>query len=91
MKRLTTLQIKNRLKSIGGWKIQNKKLAKEFKFENFSQSLKFVNQVGKLADNQDHHLDIILKYSSVKIILSTHSVKGLTEKDFNLAKSINNL
>ncbi|MDB6034312.1 MAG: pterin-4-alpha-carbinolamine dehydratase [Verrucomicrobiales bacterium] len=63
-------------------------LEKEFKFKNFKQALAFVNRVGELAEEQNHHPDIYLAWGLVKITIWTHAVDGLTESDFVLAAKI---
>lgn len=64
---------------------------KEFKFNNFKESLDFVNMVGELAEGEGHHPDIEFGWGWVKIILTTHSIGGLSQNDFILASKINNL
>ncbi len=56
-----------------------------YKFPSFRASLAFVAFVGEIAEARDHHPDIDIRYSKVKLTLSTHSAGGLTEKDFDLA------
>lgn len=74
------------------WRIvEQKKLEREFKFKDFKQALEFTNQVGQIAEEQNHHPDIYLTWGKVKISISTHSVGGLTENDFILAAKIDKL
>jgi 4a-hydroxytetrahydrobiopterin dehydratase len=65
-------------------------LVAEFKFNNFKEALDFVNHVGVLAENANHHPDISFGWGYVKIILTTHSAGGITDQDYNLAKEIEN-
>ena len=74
-----------------GWKIQENKLEKEFKFKNFVQSMGFANQVALIAQAEDHHPEMEISYSKVEIELWTHAAKGLTENDFILAAKIDML
>jgi 4a-hydroxytetrahydrobiopterin dehydratase len=74
-----------------GWKIEDNKLEKEFKFKNFVQSMGFANQVALIAQAEDHHPEIEISYSKVEIELWTHKVGGLTENDFILAAKIDQL
>ena len=66
-------------------------LERQFKFEDFRQALDFVNEVGAIAEEQDHHPDIYLSYGKVKIQLWTHKIDGLHENDFILAAKIDAL
>jgi 4a-hydroxytetrahydrobiopterin dehydratase len=74
-----------------GWKIEDNKLEKEFKFKNFVQSMGFANQVALIAQAEDHHPEIEISYSKVEIELWTHAAGGLTENDFILAAKIDEL
>lgn len=66
-------------------------LVKAFIFDNFSSGVGFVVKVGELADSADHHPDVRLSWGKVEITLSTHEESGLTQKDFDLAKSIESI
>ena len=69
-----------------GWKvIRGHHIEKEYTFKDFAQALAFTNKVGALAEKENHHPDIVLSWGKVKIILWTHSVGGLSEKDFQFA------
>lgn len=91
--RLQQPEIKKLLSQLRGkWKLKDgKQLERTFKFEDFKQALDFTNQVGELAEAQEHHPDILLMYGEVRLQLSTHSAKGLTKNDFILAAKINEL
>lgn len=74
------------------WKNAEKSLIKDFEFSDFSEALEFVSKVGELAQKEDHHPDILIHdYSKVKVIPTTHSEDGVTEKDHSLAEKINNI
>jgi 4a-hydroxytetrahydrobiopterin dehydratase len=71
------------------WKVvRGHHLEREFAFKNFREALAFTNQVGKLAEAQNHHPDIHLAWGKVKITLWTHKIDGLTESDFVMAAKI---
>ena len=63
-------------------------LEKEFAFNNFREALAFTNEVGELAEAQNHHPDIYLAWGKVRITIWTHKIDGLTESDFVLAAKI---
>jgi 4a-hydroxytetrahydrobiopterin dehydratase len=74
------------------WKIENELLTKEFEFNNFTEAIQFVNNILPLAEQMNHHPDILIhSYKKVKIMLYTHSEKKITEKDHSLAKKIDQL
>lgn len=69
-----------------GWTMPNEHhLEKEYRFKDFREALGFVNRLGEVAEQEGHHPDIFLAWGRVKVTLWTHSVGGLTEKDFSLA------
>ncbi len=89
-------EIHKYLKKVDGWDVKsddNKTyyLLKEFKFENFLESQKFVNDVGKIAENEAHHPDIWFGWGYAKIKIFTHAINGLHESDFILAAKIDKL
>ena len=89
-------EIHKYLKKVDGWDVKKNKdeiyfLEKTFKFKNFSESQKFVNMVGNIAETEGHHPDIIFGWSYATIQIFTHKIKGLTESDFILAAKINKI
>ena len=80
-------------KKVDGWKIiKNKKniyfLEKDFAFKNFLKSQYFINEVGKISEEEGHHPDISFGWGYAKISITTHAIKGLSENDFILAAKI---
>ncbi|MBI4140119.1 4a-hydroxytetrahydrobiopterin dehydratase [Candidatus Woesearchaeota archaeon] len=89
---LTRKQYKPLLKQVKKWTVvREHHIEKEYKFDDFAKALLFVNKTGKLAEQQGHHPDIVLKWGYVKLTLWTHKVDGLTERDFILAAKIDKL
>ena len=89
-------EIHKYLKKVDGWDVKsddNKTyyLLKEFRFENFRESQKFVNDVGNIAENEAHHPDIWFGWGYAKIKIFTHAINGLHESDFVLAAKIDRL
>lgn len=69
-----------------GWQLVNEHhLEKEYKFKNFREALDFTNRVVELAEQQNHHPDILLAWGRVKLSIWTHKIDGLTESDFVFA------
>jgi len=89
-------EIHKYLKKIDGWDVKKNKnetffLEKNFKFKNFSDSQKFVNNVGEIAEVESHHPDIIFGWGYAKIQIFTHKIQGLVESDFILAAKIDKI
>jgi 4a-hydroxytetrahydrobiopterin dehydratase len=89
MIKLTEERISENLKSLNGWYLENNSIRKKFITKGFPQTLGLVAEIGALCQQLDHHPDYLtLKYSEVEVSFSTHSVGGLSEKDFEIAKQI---
>ena len=73
------------------WALTGKVIARTFRFVDFAGAMRFTNRVAKLAEAANHHPDITIRYNKVRLALTTHDEGGLTEKDFKLAKKINEL
>ena len=83
-------------KKVDGWDITKDKdeiffLSKKFKFENFLKSQDFVNEVGKISEQEGHHPDISFGWGYAEIKVTTHAIKGLSENDFILAAKIDKI
>lgn len=86
---LAGAQLGEMLGKVQGWElVEGKKIVKGFKFPDFKAALAFVNRVGGLAEQEGHHPDIFLSWGKVRVELSTHAVKGLSENDFIMAAKI---
>lgn len=86
--RLRQKQLKTQLSNVQGWKRRGRQISKLYVFEDFVQSIRFVNRVAKLAEDMNHHPDIDIRYNKVKLTLTTHDEGGLTMRDFRLARKI---
>ena len=83
-------------KKIDGWDIiKNQKniysLEKKIIFKNFVESQKFVNEVGRISEEEGHHPDISFGWGYAVIQIFTHKIKGLVESDFILAAKIDKI
>lgn len=91
MDRLSEEQIETALEGLDGWETEDDFIVKEYEFEDFQSALAFVNQIGQLAEEADHHPDINFGWGYAVIAMMTHDVEGLTQRDFDLAKKIDAL
>lgn len=82
------------LKQVQNWSLVRDgthKIVRQLKFEDFREALEFVNKVGKIAEEEQHHPDIKIVYNKVQLDLFTHAVGGLSENDFIVAAKIDQL
>lgn len=82
-------QIKPLHAQVPAWDVVNERcLSREFLFTNFATALRFVNQIGEIAEAQGHHPDIQLAWGRVVLDVWTHKIDGLTESDFIYAAKV---
>jgi 4a-hydroxytetrahydrobiopterin dehydratase len=76
----------------GGWRVVDQHhLEHDYAFKDFREAIAFVNRVGELAEEQNHHPDIYLAWGKVRVTIWTHKIDGLTESDFILAAKTDRL
>jgi 4a-hydroxytetrahydrobiopterin dehydratase len=73
------------------WERDGHELVKVQREHDFAGALDFVNRVGAIAERADHHPDIDIRWNTVTLRLSTHSAGGITTKDLELAREIDDL
>jgi 4a-hydroxytetrahydrobiopterin dehydratase len=74
-----------------GWEKYGNSLRREFKFDDFSGSVDFVNRLTPVANEMNHHPDLFISWNLVRVSLLSHSEHGITENDFELAKKLDGL
>tara|TARA_R110001583_G_scaffold10417_7_gene47895 strand:- start:9988 stop:10314 length:327 start_codon:yes stop_codon:yes gene_type:complete len=85
-------EINQHLAKLNGWQVVDlHHLLKIFLFSDFKSALAFVNQVGEIAEDENHHPDMILSWGKVVVSIWTHKIDGLHENDFILAAKIDEL
>ena len=85
---LADAEIERLLAELGrnGWRaVDGHHLEKEYRFPDFAEALAFVNRVGAVAEEQQHHPDLLLAWGRARVTIWTHKIDGLTESDFVFA------
>lgn len=77
-----------RLRRLPGWERLGNEIVRTFRLPSFPEAIGFVDRVAVVAEAADHHPDIDIRWRDVRMVLSTHSEGGLTDKDFALAAEI---
>ena len=83
-------EIKENLDSLDGWIIKNNLLYKKFSFKTFMNAFSFMNIIADQSEKVDHHPKLINEYNKVEVELFTHSSNSISNKDFSLARFIDN-
>jgi 4a-hydroxytetrahydrobiopterin dehydratase len=73
------------------WSVKDQTLERQWKFKDFRKAMAFVDRVADLAEQENHHPDIGISYNTVRLVLATHKIHGLSLNDFILAAKIDRL
>jgi len=88
---LSADQVQAELAATPGWELAEGRITKTATHKDFAAALRYVNAVGYLAEKANHHPDIVMSWNKVMLTLVSHSAGGLTDQDFALARSLNEL
>ena len=92
MDKLSTLDRETKLKKFleNGWVLDEKRdaISKEFQFKNFIEAFSWMTKIAFWAEKINHHPEWFNVYRNVKVILTTHDVKGLSNLDLELASKM---
>jgi 4a-hydroxytetrahydrobiopterin dehydratase len=84
-------QIPSALAIIPQWQCHDQVISRTYEFKKFPAAMDFVNAIGRIAEQVQHHPDIDIRWNKVTLALTTHDAGGLTEKDFALARQCDEL
>jgi 4a-hydroxytetrahydrobiopterin dehydratase len=78
-------EVASRLRRLA-WEREGDEIVREWRFDDFNEAIAFVNRVAEVAEDANHHPDILLHgWNKVKLSLTNHAAGGLTEVDFTMA------
>ena len=84
----TQAQIAERLRDLAGWYYEDALIQRVYKTDGWPTTLMLVNAIGYLSEAAYHHPDLNVTWGRITVKLSTHSAGGITDKDFELARQI---
>lgn len=87
MAKLGADEARQRMPQLPGWALDGDVIRKEFTFGAFPDAVAFIVRLGFAAESVDHHPDLLINYKRVTVSYSTHSEGGLTDKDFDGART----
>jgi 4a-hydroxytetrahydrobiopterin dehydratase len=92
---LTATQIIASLAKVEGWKLHGDgadvAIEKTYRFDNFLKTMAFVNAIAYVAEQQDHHPELLVTYGSCSVRFNTHDVQGVSRSDFECAALVDAL
>ena len=90
-KKLTDAEVLKLLTQLPLWRCENGRLHREIASGNFAKGVQWITRIAEVAEELNHHPDIVLTYTRVTVEIYTHDVGGITEFDFELARRIDSL
>ena len=84
---LNEKQIKKLIKN-DDWNFNNESIDKNFKFTSYMDGIKFVNKIAELAEQKNHHPDILIGWCNVNVSITSHDMGGVTNQCVELANEI---
>jgi len=87
-RKLSDFEVTEHLREFEGWSLEHGQLTKTFAFENYLDGPGFAVKVGRIAEDLNHHPDILITWCKVKISVNTHDVDGISPYDFELARLV---
>lgn len=91
MERLDEGRIREQLKSLPGWSLQEGKLYREYGFGDFVEAFGFMSKAALIAERMNHHPEWSNVYNRVSVRLTTHDAGGITDRDLELAAAMNDI
>jgi 4a-hydroxytetrahydrobiopterin dehydratase len=92
---LTATQIIAKLAQAPGWKLHGDgpdlAIEKTYRFDNFLKTMAFVNALAFIAEQQDHHPELLVTYGACSVRFNTHDVQGVSRSDFECAALVDAL
>lgn len=88
---LTPDEVSSRLEDLRAWTLDGPAITKLFTFKDFAHVVAFLDRITPVADEQNHHPDVAIHWNELTLTLWTHASGGLTERDFRLARAIDEM
>ena len=86
--KLSETEVMRELENLPGWRSEQGRLCKEFRFKTFAGAITFINQVAEIARASRHHPEIWNSYNRVRLTLTTHDEGGVSDKDVTFARAV---
>ena len=83
--------VRTALAELDGWELGTDAIRRELQFDGFREAIAFINRVADLADAADHHPELTNVYATVTVVLTSHDAGGVTAKDLDLARAIDDV
>ena len=88
MATLDDAEIARRLEGLPRWRREGNAICREYELADFVEALGMIVRIGALAERANHHPTLVNSYNRLRVELSTHDAGGITERDFALARAV---
>jgi len=84
-------ELESQLKKCPEWEAGEGEISRVIEFESYMEGIDFVNTVAEIAEESQHHPELIVGYNAVTVSLTTHDEGGVTDLDIEMAQRVDNL
>ena len=88
MSRLSENEIQDRLLELSGWDFNENAIGKTFTFETYMESIGFINRLAELAEETNHHPDMVVGWCRIDVVFTSHDQGGVTLACIQMAKAV---
>ena len=88
---LTDSEVQSKLDLMEEWILVDKSISKEFHFNDYMSGIDFVNVLAKIAEENNHHPDLIIGWCKVTVTFTSHDLGGVTSDCINMAKALDKI
>ncbi|MDC1038622.1 4a-hydroxytetrahydrobiopterin dehydratase [Candidatus Marinimicrobia bacterium] len=86
MSRLTDTEIQKKLSALNGWEFKDNAIRKKFTFDAYMDSIAFINRLAEIAEEANHHPDMIVGWCKIDIAFTSHDQGGVTAACLEMAQ-----
>tara|TARA_X000001036_G_C20583980_1_gene767967 strand:+ start:453 stop:749 length:297 start_codon:yes stop_codon:yes gene_type:complete len=83
---LSKVEVYKQLKLLDGWSLNNNTIKKEYIFDSYMDSIRFINLLAKKAEENNHHPDLVVGWCKINMVLTSHDFGGVTQLCIRLAQ-----
>lgn len=91
IQKMSESEVENRLRALPGWTLASGKLHREYKFTDFIHAFGFMATAAIAIEKRNHHPEWFNLYNRVVVDLTTHDAGGISQRDFDLARTLDEL
>ncbi len=89
MSRLSVTEIQEKLSALNEWEFKDNTIRKTFTFETYMESIAFINRLAKIAEEANHHPDMVVGWCRIDVAFTSHDQGGVTLACIEMAKKAN--